>query len=752
MYSFVSYFSTRSLYTVALVSSLAATASLSGQGTSSATSEEVYDLQEFAVTASAAQNSTLVLEGRPETGSRLGLSNWELPASVSVISQDLMQQRGLRTAVEAVEAAVGMTGGTYYGSIPSYTTRGFSGNSVTVMRDGIRQNTASQSSRTIDSFLLGGVEILKGPAGLMFGEGAIGGAVNYLSREPLAAAAGELQASVGSWDTYRLGVGWGGPLSLGGEQPLTTWLGYSHQETAGYVDRSRERYDAGALALGWQVSDRFRLTLQANYLEDWNQSYYGTPVIYDAVLDTTDPDAVAEVRAFNSSTDRMINPRIDERARRTNYNIFDNYAASRNAFVRLRAEWELTPEVALRNETYVATQELRWRNLETNVWNPVTELVDRRSFLHIYRDDVLVGDRLDVTTQNDLFGRSNRLLVGLSYEHNDMGRGGTPDGYPTTLDSVSLLDPVLADGPGDRERFQKTSDVLVETTAVYLEDAFELTDTITLVGGLRYDWIELERETLNSTTPVYEKTYRPVTGRGGVVWKVGSHVNLYGSYSRAAEPVTQLVSFTSARDTFSLQKGRQYEVGAKGTFFDERLGLTLALFDIEKNDLLRSTIDPDTGERLSQQIGAQNARGVELAAAFTPAEAWQLELNLAYTDAWYGDYAENLGSGIIDRTDQTPSNIPEWVGSISIRHQLTEALTLQGGLRYVGERFANTNNSVVAEEYVLCDLAVSYRWRQATFTLRGRNLLDETYEPVAGTTMRRLGDPRSVEFATQLRF
>ncbi|HEY1110562.1 MAG TPA: TonB-dependent receptor plug domain-containing protein, partial [Opitutaceae bacterium] len=104
-------------------------------------------LDKFDVTADKENNFSLPLDAVATSGSRLGLTNRELPASISVITQEMMQLRGLRTAVEAVEAAVGMTGGTQFGSIPNYSTRGFGGNNVTIMRDGIRQNTASQSSR-----------------------------------------------------------------------------------------------------------------------------------------------------------------------------------------------------------------------------------------------------------------------------------------------------------------------------------------------------------------------------------------------------------------------------------------------------------------------------------------------------------------------------------------------------------------------------------------------------------------------------
>ncbi len=175
--------------------------------------EDPVQLAAFDVTADKENNFSLPLDAVATSGSRLGLTSRDLPASISVITQEMMQLRGLRTAVEAVEAAVGMTGGTQFGSIPSYSTRGFGGNNVTIMRDGIRQNTASQSSRTVDSFILDRIEVLKGPDGLMFGEGAIGGAVNYISKSPSPVFRGDGLASVGPWGSYLLGLGVGGPLN-----------------------------------------------------------------------------------------------------------------------------------------------------------------------------------------------------------------------------------------------------------------------------------------------------------------------------------------------------------------------------------------------------------------------------------------------------------------------------------------------------------------------------------------------------------
>lgn len=671
-----------------------------------------------------------------------------------------MQLRGLRTAVEAVEAAVGMTGGTAFGSIPNYSTRGFGGNNVTIMRDGIRQNTASQSSRTVDSFLLDRIEVLKGPSSLMFGEGAVGGAINYVSKNPDLTRRGELLASAGPWESYRFGLGLGGPLLPPGASrtlPLSYRLDLSLNSTAGYQDRNQQDYLGLAGALGWRVNSRLTLTYSGTWLADSVESYYGTPVLYDAVVNTTVAGASPEVRLFNSATDRMINPRVDPAARRTNYNILDNYADTENSFNRLRAELALAPDIELRNETYLTTQLLRWRNLETNIWNPLTRLVARSSFLTIYRDDVLFGDRLDLSVRRPLFGLANRFLIGASLEHNDQIRGGTPGNVPTVLPGVSLLQPDVGTGPA--ARFQKTSRIVVETHAFFAENILELTPALKLVLGLRHDHISLRRDNLPNptTTPAivfntFKKGYRPWTGRAGVVWSATKNLNAYASFSTAAEPVSQLVGLALANADFSLQKGRQFEVGLKASLLRDRLDFTLALFDIGKKDLLTSTLDPVTGVRLSQQIGAQRSRGTEAALALSPAEGWRIEFNAAYTDAEFATFNENLGSGVVSRRGHRPANVPRWVANAFISKRLGSGLTVSGGPRYVGERFGNTNNSVIARAYTTLDAAVSYPWRRTTLTLRARNLLDEDYEPVAGTAMRRLADPISAELTLRTSF
>ncbi len=688
------------------------------------------------------------------TASHLGLANRDVPASISIITQELIRLRGFRTAVEAVEGAVGMTGGTQFGSIPGYSTRGFSSNNITVLRDGIRQNTASQSARINDAFILDRIEILKGPASLMFGEGAVGGAVNHVSKSPDRTLRGESQLILGAWNTLRLGVGVGGPII---EDRLLGRLDFSRVSTDGHVDRNRQDYTAIAGSVRLLATDRLSVTAFSTFLRDRTKSHYGTPIIYDAVVNTTLPNGVPEVRKVNTATDRLINPRVDSRARRTNYNIADNDILTENSVHRVRAELELTPRIAIRNETYLATQLMKWRNLENNTWNPATQRVDLSEFLLIYRDDLLVGNRIDATFKSDVAGRDNRFVIGLDVSRNDLTRGTAPGNVATTLPSVTLIDPVIMAGPA--ARFTKTARVAIGTTALFAEDAFDVTPAIKVIGGLRYDDIGIQRDTVanSTTTPAtpfssFSKSYHPWTGRVGAVWSVARSVNLYASYSRAAEPVTQLVSLTSARADFSLQEGRQYEVGIKGTFARGKVDATLAVFDILKKDLLTQTIVD--GRRVSQQIGALQSRGVEAEVAVKPGGGWRVEANVAYTHAEYRDFNENLGTGIVSRNGNVPPAVPPVVTNLFISKQIANGLLLSGGPRHVGKRAANNNNSLWSDAYTTFDAAAGFAWGNCTFTVRGRNLLNEEYEdfPTAAGAMRRLADPRSAEVSMRYIF
>lgn len=692
------------------------------------------------------ERSTVVLDEPVAAGSRLNIDARDLPASVAVISHELIELRGARTATEAIESAVGMTAGTSVGSIPNYATRGFAGNDVTIMRDGIRQNTASQSSRPLDSFLFERIEVLKGPASLLYGEGAIGGAINYVSKMPGDELEAETMGAIGSWDSYRFGFGLGGPTGLDG---LSFRVDASHARSDGYVEDSGFEYTGAAAALRYAFENEAAVTLQSSYLKDSVKSYYGTPVVYDNVIDQNGVTPATPRRA-NTAIDRLVNARIDERTRRLNYNNLDNFAKADNSFTRLIVETPLNDAWSLRNEAYAATQHLDWRNTESTVWNPAARLVERTSFFLIYRNDLQLGNRLDLTWTSTLAGRPNQLVAGGLYDHNEQLRNSGQPGVPPSPTPANAPLVGFDRGYGPPVDTQRTADILTETAAIYVEDVYDVLDRVKLIGGLRYEQIDVRRRSYLGV-PTFTKSYDPFTGRVGVVFEASADVNLYASYSRAAQPVQQLVSLTLAQNDFSLQKGEQYEIGVKASFGDAT-DLTLALFDIEKSDLLTTAIID--GVRVNSQIGAQVSQGAELAGAFSPPGDWRIDAHTAWTwKAEYEAFAEHVGNAFLDRAGNTPPNVPEWVAGVFATRRWN-AWRFTAGARYVGERQANNNNGIQLDAYTTVDAGVSYLWPNAEITLRGRNLTDERYVEWAsgGGLMMRFADPRSAEVGFKYSF
>ena len=701
-------------------------------------------LEEVRIQASRTAD-TLQLDQTNDTGSRLGISARDLPASLTTITHDVIELRGARTINEAIYAAVGMTSALGSGSIPNYSTRGFTGNDITLMHDGIRQNTASQEARPMDAFIYDRVEVLKGPASLMYGEGAVGGAINYVSKSPTPTPTAEALVSGGSWNTFRGGLGVGGPLI----STLSGRVDVSENITDGYVDRNHSRYQSAAGSLAWDPLDGTKVTFYESYFKDFTQNYYGTPVVYDAVINaTTGKRSVAKATA---ATDRLVNARLVDGTRDLNYNNADNFVNAENSYSRLILQQKLGSQWSLRNEAYFTTQHLSWRNTENYTWNPATQLVDRSSFLLIWRQDQQLGDRLDFLLDAPLAGRHNRLVLGAWVDNNHQGRNSGQTGYASSPLPASVplfgFDP----GVGPAASYNKTVEVVTKTTATYLEDVLEPLDALKLVGGVRYDHIDVSRVSYIGAAP-FTKKYDPVTGRLGAVYDLSERVNIYASFTRAAQPVSQLVSLNASQADFALQTARQYEIGSKATFLHNAANVTLALFDIAKQHILTSTqVD---GVIYNSQIGQQVSQGAELALAVAPSPDWRVDANLAWT--WktkFSDFFENTPAGLLSRSGNRPPNVPRVVAGLFVNRDWGP-WSLNTGLRYVGEQQANNGNYIQVPSYATWDAGLSYHWERLTVTARGRNLANKVYaEQAAGSgLMLRLGEPRNGELSLNYRF
>ncbi len=676
---------------------------------------------------------------------RLGLSLRETPASVEVIDQGVMQQRGARTLEEALRGAVGISVGGSPTSPGIASTRGFSGGFLTYLFDGVRVSTPTMSNRPQDSWNYERIEVLKGPASVLYGEGGIGGAVNFVTKQPDRNNPGaEAILSYGSFNTARAGVGTGGAL---GEQAAYR-LDFSHQQTDGYAERGGQKLDHLTTGVTFDLAPRIKLNLSLDYLRDDIKAYNGTPLVTTTFAGGNATDVV-------STTDGRV---IDRRMVGKNYNVVDGRMEADSLSARARLNWQLSDAWKLRNEFSYYNADRRWRNSEQAVFNKVTGLIDRDQ-VDVTHDHEIWGNRLDLSGEGNVAGMSNRFVAGLEYTHTDFstqrrfsnGLLATPVDPLNPSVGVYNTDPTLTVGAGNRTDMTAK----VPVTSFFTEDALKLTDRFTLVAGLRQDRIRLERTItdLNAgSNTAFTKTYNANSFRLGAVYDLSKATMLYAQFADAAAPVgtSNLLLLSAANASYPLTRGKQLEVGIKQTLVEARLDWTAAIYRIEQSDVLsRDAANPS----VTVNNGKISSQGIELSTAWRATRAFTLSGNLAVLNAQFDTLVE---AGGISRVGNVPTNVPKRTANLWGDYRFVGTPWSVGvGLSHVGAMYTDNANTVRIKGYTLADAYVSYRLPKALITLRGRNLGDTLYATWSGASATNqviMGTPRSVDLTVKFDF
>jgi iron complex outermembrane receptor protein len=681
------------------------------------TSEPV--LPEVVVTGTHLE-SDLSLDKPTETGSRLGLTLRETPASVEVVSGDEIRLRGDSSVYGAVTRFTGITGsGTPGNGGTALSSRGFTGHgSVMYLNDGVRMATgAGTVTFPFDTWTLGSIEALRGPASVLYGESSIGGAINVTPKRPTSTQAPiDVYTSAGSYNSYALGLGTGGPLA----ERLSYRIDAIGRRSNGYVDRGDSKSAALSAALKYDIDPSLSVTLQYDGGRQHPMRYFGTPLVNGTIR----PDTVS-----------------------LNYNVRDSEIRYNDDWTRLKAEWQPVGNVKVRNELYYLNADRHWRNLETYAYNPAANNVNRSDYLEIFHDQSQIGNRLDATIDGKLLGLDNRVTAGL--EANRIKFRHTNN----FAFSGSSTVPVTGFDPGDFQGGSATAPKFQTTTnqtAVFFEDRLSLDASKHLVAGLRHDRIAFERQNLVPASG-FSKDLTATTGRLGAVWDLNKESTVYAQWSRGTDPIGSIITLNASNSQFELSTGTQFEVGLKQAFMQGKGEWTLAGYQIDKNKLL--TRDPNNPTRV-QQIGAQSSRGVEGSLAIRPLAGLSVMANVALLRARFDDFTENNNGVPVSRNGNVPRNVPQRSANLLATYNFSSAWNIGGALRYVGKRYSNSANTITLPAYTVLDASIGYRvTKTSAITLRIFNLADRVYADAPYNNGQWiLGAPRSIELSANLSF
>lgn len=668
------------------------------------------------------------------TDGRLGLSERETPATVSTVEREDIEQLGLRNLIELYRSAPGVAAGNIPGSPASVSMRGLT--DVGYLFDGVRVADPSLVSRNLDTWNLERVEILKGPASVLHGTGALGGTLNLVTRKPsLAGDRYDGMLEYGSHDSVRLGVGSNQVVNPN----VAVRADLSHSQSSGYVDDTDSETTALTTGILIRASDRLTLSAALDlYSDRYATPYQGAPLV---------PADVARDPSDVVSGGGLV---LDESIRDTNYNVRDGEMVADSQWLRTKADYLLTDTWRLVNELSFYNANRDWANSEDFTYNDATGQVDRLT-TRINHHHRFATDRFYGVHDGYLGERRHRLVVGAEYQYTDFDSrrrfGDTTSVDPFNPDR-GYMPPNSPASYGSRADFDSS----VSGGAVFLEDALNLTPNWVLVSGLRYEYLKLDRgidDLSAGTRDTFGQTFEDLSWRLGTVYDLTNEVQVFAQYNQASSPIGSLLLSNPTNARFDLSDGRSTEIGARADLWRDRVTLTTAVYRLSQDDIV--TRDP-ANPSLSVQGGSLEAEGVEVDLTVRPHERWWINLNGAWNDAGYEDLT---GGGGEDLSGNRLTNVPEVTANLSSAYRLAALpLTVGGALRHTGDFYTGTANQYLVDERTLLDAWVSYPVARGTLTLRGRNLTDEFYADWSGysATQVYVGAPRTVELGWTGRF
>nr|EPB96974.1 TonB-dependent siderophore receptor [Pseudomonas plecoglossicida NB2011] len=668
------------------------------------------------------------------TGSRLGLSARETPASVSVSDRRLIEARGAKDSQDVINAMTGVNASANpgFGGFVSY--RGFTQNQVTQLFNGINLGYSS-AMRPVDAWVLDRVELLGGPSSFLHGAGSVGGSINYITK--LASRDQQIvdgRVRYGSYDDSEVAFGINQALASNpADARHFMRLDYSHSDGNGYIDRNERQTDSVAFSLLSDLAPDLTHTLALEYQEDREDSpYWGAPILP------------------GRST-----MKIDNSRRFENYNVADGRYEQRVRWLRSILDYQLSDSTSVQNTLYHYNAQRDYRNLERYSYTSDGNVLRASPYLQRHDQNVL-GDRIELRHDHRLLGLASQWSLGLDYSRMRQTLYPTSGSYTDVVNPDHFDPGSFHDIPGVNAGLTKQRRHEVTNRAVFAENRLQLTERLALLSALRYDYLDMQVTNYGAVTPTspafFERRWEPLSGRIGLTFALTPVASVYVQYSTAADlPAGSLAAATYSNvGLFDLSKGEQWEVGSKFDFLEGRGAATVALYQIVRKDFaVRDSVDPNQ----TVQAGQQTSRGIELSGRLQVTSKLLAEANYAYVDAEYDEFNEAVNGVSVSRAGNTPVNVPANVANLWLTYSFDPAWSVGVDGRYVGSVYADNANSLKAPAYDLFGAFARYRLDEhTTVTGRVRNLTDEVYAKQAYGLQYYMGPPRTFEVAVDMRF
>ncbi len=743
---------------------------------------KLYDLGTIVLTAYTQELQTVEVVGRLDrdynseysfSATKTAIKNKDLPQSLSTVTKELIADRQAFQLADAVKIVSGVTPSSFYNQ---YNIRGISQNEEGQIVNGMRTRQyyfLQPITTNIER-----VEVLKGPASVTFSSVDPGGSVNMVTKKPLATERREVSMSVGSFSTMRATLDFTGPLNE--SKTLLYRLNGGIQEGKSYRDLVKNNAILVSPSISYIPNNKTAINAELIYSNSTGNLDRGQPIF----------GAVAGVTNLKSTPISL------------NLGAANDFFKSQQMIITTSLAHKFTDHISI-NVAYMKqtwTEDLQ-EHRTTNAFavdinnQPVTNLA---AMQFVQRQQYWNVDNLNAYFNFDFKTGSleHKLLAGYDLSRWNKTKGGgqnsargylLKDGTVTNtfvLANADNYQTVVVDGKtlpkpnvnhfdlnNPSYTIRNVEDyilnarvaipsALTTTNAIYIQEQVKLGKLAALLS-LRNEWFEDITNYKALGEASFDNT--ALIPRVGLTYEVTKQINVYTTYLKGYQPQSNTVSLMPSTGAFfwSANSAARFkplisdlkELGAKGQFFEDRISLTLALYEINQKNILMNANLPAYPDSLVQR-GADRSRGIEweLAGYITP--NWQVNASYSYIDARIVEDSDASLDG--KRKENTPVNS----ANLWTRYNFSDASLLKDigiglGVQYSGSKVPWFTRAFEVPGYTLVDMALYYTPSKANMqlALNVNNIFDTTYWIGAQNYLRLFpGAPRNFMLTATYKF
>jgi catecholate siderophore receptor len=671
------------------------------------------------VTVTGSRPSEDFLTSRPSIF-RMGAETlMDVPQTVIVINKALMNSQAATSVDQALRNVPGITinsaeGGTIGNSI---NINGFSAR-TDIYLDGMRDR--GQYYR--DVFALEAIEVLMGPSSMLFGRGSTGGVINQVTKKPILKKATELTGQVTTNGLVRGTADVNVPFEETNAARVNGMFQWGKSST---IDQSNVKDFGFAPSVKLGIGTPTEITLGAILQHRKDQVLYGVPPLNGYPINVP---------------------------RNVNYGFSDDYTEQDVIQLNATVQHNFEPDLRLRNQS-----EFLWVNTQVRQTSggfvgtlgpalnfvqaspgpnntpysaaPLNQLYVRQISRDRNINDITLENQTELEAKFLTGPVGHLLLMGLdlnyeSYTNKVSSRTGTCNGNALPAGSVGCTPAGftvgavnnLASIPGNYASSQAWG------LGAYFNDTIQVMPWLKLVGGLRWDVYSAQiGNSINSVNtrgstvvPYFYQTDYFTSVRAGAIFEPTPQQSYYVSYSTSFNPSLEQLTSTTGNQQLPPENNEGYEAGVKYELLNNNLSLNGAIFQVTKYNA--RTANPDGTFTPTGTVRVQGAR-VGVAGRITP--EWQVFGGYTYLNARIIQGLTFM-SGIGNTTGNVPLNTPKDSGNIWTTYTIKDTYEIGGGMFYVGQRYANNQNTVQVPEYFRFDLTAAYK--QPTWEVRANVL------------------------------